>query len=154
MTASLPRDVPGQARAQDSDREGTLSCLLLPYFLQSPQPQLVHCLSSSQAPLCSPQLLFQPLQTFDGCSTPGAARPASCARHPAGASEPLFLQAGLYLIPPQTAAIAQLQDASSPCPAAPQPLWDALSEAVTHMAQGEPVPHLCCPLLWSILNHS
>lgn len=29
-TPSLPRGVPGQARAQDSDREGTLSCLLLP----------------------------------------------------------------------------------------------------------------------------
>lgn len=61
MTPSLPRGVPDQARAQDSDREGTLSFLLLPYFLQSPQPQLIHSLSSSQAPLCSLQLLFQDL---------------------------------------------------------------------------------------------
>lgn len=61
MTLSLPQGVPDQARAQDSAREGTLPCLLLPYFLQSPQLQFVHSLFSSQAPLCSPQLLFQAL---------------------------------------------------------------------------------------------
>lgn len=61
VTLPLPRGVPDQARAQDSDRKGTLPCLLLPYFLQSPQLQLIHSLSNSQAPLCSPQLLFKVL---------------------------------------------------------------------------------------------
>lgn len=69
MSPSLPRGVPGQTRAQDCDREGTLSCLLSPYFLQSPQPLLVYRLSGSQAPLCSPQLLFQPLQTSGRCQS-------------------------------------------------------------------------------------
>lgn len=97
MTPSLPRGVPDQARAQDSDREGTLSFLLLPHFLSCSCPTFAepsapaHSFPVQQpgTSLLSPITFPRPLN-FWCLQHPSGSQSSFLCRHPLEHPSPSF----------------------------------------------------------------